>query len=213
MADYKEPARELARLFPSSPELCYTPRPQIIRRNSPRCSGRSLRGAGRSRLRGNVQEIGKVLPAIFKGHMRRANPPLVEILAPLWPRVAGRSIAARSLPVAFEAGTLTVATRSPSWAAQLRRLAEEIRAAVNSFLGGPLVKNVRIRLSAGASAAWGPPEGAIRGFNQTPPSSAPGPLDAGKLQFLDGEARLDPEIARIVERSYAKYFSRGASRR
>ena len=153
------------------------------------------------------------MPAIFKSHMRRANPPLVEVLAPLWPRVAGKSIAARSLPVAFEAGTLTLATRSPSWAAQLRRLAEEIRAAVNSFLGGPLVKNVRIRLSAGASAAWGPPEGAIRGFNQTPPSSAPGPLDAGKLQFLDGEARLDPEIARIVERSYAKYFSRGASRR
>src|SRR5439155_13307595 len=77
------------------------------------CSGRSLRGAWRSRLRGNVQEIGKVLPAIFKGHMRRANPPLVEVLAPLWPRVVGKSIAARSQPVAFEAGTLTLATRSP----------------------------------------------------------------------------------------------------
>ena len=160
----------------------------------------------------DVQEIGKVLPAVFKSHWRRANPPLVEVLAPLWPRVAGKSIAAHSLPVAFQAGTLTVATWSPSWAAQLRRLAEEVRAAVNSFLGGPLVKNVRIRLSADANSVRGPLEGAIRGFSKTPPSSAPGP-DAGKLQFPDSEAKLDPEIARIVERSYAKYFARVASRR
>jgi hypothetical protein len=164
-------------------------------------------------LRGEVQEIGKVLPAIFKGPMRRANPPLLEVLAPLWPRVAGKSIAARSLPVAFQAGTLTVATRSPSWAAQLRCLAEEIRAAVNSFLGGPLVKNVRIRLSADANSAWAPPERAIRGLSETPPSLELRPLDAGKLQFPESEAKLDPEIARIVERSYAKYFARGASRR
>ena len=160
----------------------------------------------------DVQEIGKVLPAVFKSHWRRANPPLVEVLAPLWPRVAGKSIAAHSLPVAFQAGTLTVATWSPSWAAQLRRLAEEVRAAVNSFLGGPLVKNVRIRLSADANSVRGPLEGAIRGFKVETPRTL-GPLDAGKLQFPDSEAKLDPEIARIVERSYAKYFARVASRR
>jgi hypothetical protein len=127
--------------------------------------------------------------------------------------VVGKSIAARSLQVAFEAGTLTVATRSPSWAAQLRCLAEEIRAAVNSFLGGPLVKNVRIRLSADANLACGTVEGAIPGFRVERPSSAPGLLDADKLRVPDSEAKLDPEIARIVGRSYTKYFARGAGRR
>ncbi|PYU92198.1 MAG: hypothetical protein DMG25_12540 [Acidobacteria bacterium] len=161
-----------------------------------------------------MQEIGRVLPAVFKGHLRRANPPLVEVLAPLWPRVAGKSIAAHSLPIAFQAGTLTVATRSPSWAAQLSRLAEEIRAVVNSFLGGPLVKNVRIRLSTDTKSACGASESAVRRFKvETPPSLTLGLLDAGKLQFPDSEAKLDPEIARIVERSYAKYFARGASKR
>ena len=159
-----------------------------------------------------MQEIGRVLPAVFKGHLRRANPPLVEVLAPLWPRVAGKSIAAHSLPIAFQAGTLTVATRSPSWAAQLSRLAEEIRAVVNSFLGGPLVKNVRIRLSADTKSACGASESAVRRFKVETPLAL-GPLDAGKLQFPDSGAQLDPEIARIVERSYAKYFARVASRR
>jgi predicted nucleic acid-binding Zn ribbon protein len=102
-----------------------------------------------------VLEIGKVLPAVFKGHMRRVNPPLVEILAPLWPCVAGKSIAERSEPIAFEAGVLTLAAQSASWAAQLGSMAEEIRAQVNAFLGAPLVKKLRVRLSAGVNPTFG----------------------------------------------------------
>ena len=69
---------------------------------------------------------------------------MVEILAPLWPRVAGKAIAANSRPVAFAAGTLTVAAAGP-WAAQLDFMSEEIRAAINAYLGREVVKKVKLR--------------------------------------------------------------------
>ena len=55
-----------------------------------------------------MEEIGKTLPAVFKRHVRGSNPQLVEILAPLWSRVAGKGIAEHSRPVAFWSGTLTL---------------------------------------------------------------------------------------------------------
>ncbi|PYV22085.1 MAG: hypothetical protein DMG24_17830 [Acidobacteria bacterium] len=82
-----------------------------------------------------VQEIGKALPSVFKGHMQGANPPLVEVLAPLWPCVAGKSVAARSRPIAFDAGTLTLSAESPSWATQLGSMAKSgPRSTVSSAL-------------------------------------------------------------------------------
>jgi predicted nucleic acid-binding Zn ribbon protein len=112
------------------------------------CRGVSgLSGRLTRRQRGkHVQEIGTVLPAIFKQYVQRGQPRLVEVLAPFWPRVTGKAIAANSRPVFFAAGTLVVTTPLSPWAVQLRGMSEEIRAAVNSFLGGPVVKRLRIEL-------------------------------------------------------------------
>jgi hypothetical protein len=57
-----------------------------------------------------------------------------------------RKTSAPYCSVAFTAGTLTVATSVPPWAVQLRSMSEEIRAAVNDFLGGPVVKKLRVEL-------------------------------------------------------------------
>lgn len=91
-----------------------------------------------------MREISAVFPAIFRGYLRGGDPRVVEILAPLWPRVAGKAIAANSRPVAFAAGTLTVAAAGP-WAVQLAFLSEEIRAAINAYLGREVVKKVTLR--------------------------------------------------------------------
>ena len=93
-----------------------------------------------------MEEIGNILPALFRTHLRRDSAPLLEILVPLWPRIAGRGIAEHSQPVAFVAGILTLRTSCTPWAGQLRRMTEEIRAEVNSFLGCPVVKKVRVQL-------------------------------------------------------------------
>ncbi|HEV2493677.1 MAG TPA: DUF721 domain-containing protein [Terriglobia bacterium] len=102
-----------------------------------------------------MQGIGSVLPAVLKSCMQRGRPRIVEILEPFWPRVAGKAIAANSAPIAFVSGTLTVATSAPPWAVQLRGMSEEIRAAVNDFLGEPVVKKLRIELKLDLKLAVG----------------------------------------------------------
>lgn len=98
-----------------------------------------------------MREIGAVFPAVFRGYLRGGDPRVVEILAPLWPRVAGKAIAANSRPVAFAAGTLTVAAAGP-WAAQLAFMADEMRAAINAYLGREVVKKVSLRKAPSVSA-------------------------------------------------------------
>ena len=75
-----------------------------------------------------MEEVGNILPAVFKRRLRLGGATVADILAPLWARVAGKAMAEQSRPVAFEAGTLTLETGCPSWAVELRRMAEEIRA-------------------------------------------------------------------------------------
>ncbi len=91
-----------------------------------------------------MEEIGKILPGVFKSRVHAREGGLAEILAPFWPRVAGKPIAEHSRPVDFHIGTLTLWADSSAWATALRQLAEEIRAEINSFLGLPIVKRLRI---------------------------------------------------------------------
>lgn len=93
-----------------------------------------------------MEEIGKLLPSIFKNQFRREDARVVEVLGPLWARVAGRSIAEHSRPLTFVTGTLTLATTCPTWAAQLRQMTEEIRGEINRFLGCLVVKKLRVQL-------------------------------------------------------------------
>ena len=92
-----------------------------------------------------MEEIVKILPGLFRRQLQRADARVVEVLAPLWPHVAGEPMAERSRPVAFASGTLTLATDCSSWNTQLRQMAEEIRAEINSFLGRPVVKHIRVQ--------------------------------------------------------------------
>lgn len=147
-----------------------------------------------------MEEIGKILPAVFKREMRRRDSALVDLLTPLWPRVVGKAIAQNSSPVSFAEGTLTLATSCSSWATQLRHLAEEIRAEINGFLGSPVVKKLRIKHTLTAVREESPAP-ARAGVAETFPVEPPRP---------DGAAQLDPEISGIVERSFAKYFTRRA---
>ncbi len=102
-----------------------------------------------------MEEIGKILPAVLKKRIQQGGPGTLGLLAPFWPQVAGKPLARHVQPVAFKAGTLTLATPHPNWAAQLREMQEEIRAEINSFLGAPVVKKLRI-LESGDSDRHGP---------------------------------------------------------
>ncbi len=150
-----------------------------------------------------MQEIGRVLPALFKGYLAPEGSRVLELLVPLWPRMTGKAVAAHSYPVSFDSGLLTVATSDPNWAKQLRGLSEQIKVEVNSFWGRALVNKVRI-VEQKHSA---PPK--IKQASASNPSRLAGNIGSARgLTPPDDAARLDPEIRQILARSYAKYFDR-----
>ncbi len=155
-----------------------------------------------------MEDIGKLLPAAFIRETRRAGPFLVEILTALWPRVAGKPLALQCRPAAFDAGTLTLVTECSSWAAELPRVAEAIRAEINCFLGEPVVKKLRVRYQPNLDR----PE-IIQTSETRDPKQKSRLGDEFRSSTFDvrscgGEAGLDPEVARIVARSFSKYFGR-----
>ena len=146
----------------------------------------------------NVDEIGKILPSWFRKQIRRADPHLLEILLPMWPRIAGKTMALHSQPAFFASGVLTVTTDCATWGTQLRQMTEEIRAEINGFLGVPMVKKLRIKTVTEPSL-----------FSLPRPSrpAAP-PAPALGEQAVDTTAIADREIASALATSFAKYFNR-----
>lgn len=144
-----------------------------------------------------MREIGVILPSVLRQQVRGTDSALAELLAPLWPRVVGRALAQQCRPLAFEEGTLTVETSCTAWAAELRRLREEVRAVVNGYLGKPVVKKLRVQYAASETPAERP--SAARVTLPVPASTPSLPDELGKL---------DAEISGIVARSFSKYFSR-----
>jgi hypothetical protein len=145
-----------------------------------------------------VDEIGKILPSWFGKQIRRADPHLLEILLPLWPRIAGKTMAQHSQPAFFASGVLTVTTDCATWGTQLRQMTEEIRAEINGFLGQAIVRKLRIKTVTEPSL-FSPP----RSSRQTAP-----PAPALTAPAMDTTAIADPEIASALATSFAKYFHR-----
>jgi hypothetical protein len=145
----------------------------------------------------DVDEVGKLLPVVFGNQIRRAEPHLLEILIPLWSRLAGKMLARHSLPIAFESGVLTLTTDCAMWGAQLRQMTEEIRTQVNRFLGQAVVKKLVVKKAAQPELfhTWGLAEKAVVRN-----------LPAGR--FVDTTSIADPEVAQAIAGSYAKYFAR-----
>ena len=146
-----------------------------------------------------MEDLGNILPRVLKKHVRSETGPVMAVLTGVWPRVAGRAMAAQARPLEFSAGRLTLAVTCPNWAVQLKVLREEIRSAINQSLGRALVRQVRVKLvshhDADARVAAGRDE--------------PAPMVATWIgPDLPALAQLEPQLREIVSRSYAKYFAR-----
>ena len=96
-----------------------------------------------------MEEISKILPLIFKAQVRRSNPRVVEVLAPLWPLVTGKPMARHSCPVDFEEGTLTLECDCLAWSAEMRRISDDIVTQINRYLGVQAVRKLKVRCVPG----------------------------------------------------------------
>jgi predicted nucleic acid-binding Zn ribbon protein len=135
-----------------------------------------------------LEKIARILPAVLKGQVRRTEPPLIEVLAPLWPCVAGKAMAEHCRPIAFNQGTLTLIAECSTWRTQLQQMAEEIRAEVNSFLGKPIVRRLRVLKAGQRDSA-----------EQTARHIL---LDKSRARWEDRAARIDPPPARRGRTSF-----------
>jgi hypothetical protein len=145
-----------------------------------------------------VEGVGKILPAVLKKHLCRPDESLLAVLAPLWPSIIGKGIARQCRPVAFAAGTLTIATSCPTWAAQFRQLADEIRTCINRFLGGNLVRKLKVRVDPSIDTA---------SVIAVPENDAP--IGVQSRGEVNAATPLEPDVARVLQQSCAKYFARG----
>ncbi len=146
-----------------------------------------------------MKELGELWPQLFKDRVLGGEAPVLLIVTPLWPRIVGKPIAREVQPVAFCNGVLTLEAPSESWVIQLRSMSEQVRSRVNGFLGGPLVKDLRVRRRY------------ARGTQAKSDSEDSGPdlpLAAAAKLWADADVKLDRDVAGIVERSFTKYFSR-----
>ena len=147
-----------------------------------------------------MEELVNIWPQIFKKRALGSRAPLLLVLVPLWPRVVGKLIAREAQPVGFCDGVLTVAASSECWVIQLRNMSEQVRCQINEFLGGPAVKKLRVR----RHAAWETQASLAPVKDHQPP---PLPDAAADLWARSG-AQLEGDLAGVVKRSFAKYFSR-----
>ncbi len=145
-----------------------------------------------------MDEIGKILPSVLLKQIGGTEPRLLEILVPLWARIAGRNMAQHSQPASFASGMLTLATDSAAWTTQLRHMSKEILAEINRFLGQPIVKKLRIKTVTQPGLFSSPRP--LRG------TALPAPPMMEKA--IDTALLTDPEIASALASSYAKYFNR-----
>jgi len=135
-----------------------------------------------------MEEIGKILLQVLKPEFDRTEPPVVEVLAPLWPKVVGKALARECQPTAFRGGVLTLATEDEGWGETLEHMKEEIRRNVNQFLGKPLVTQLRVRRAGDARGS-----GRSRGWGEGTPGLWPGQ-----------EAVMASRIPQWAKRSSAK---------
>jgi hypothetical protein len=145
-----------------------------------------------------VEGVGKILPAVLQKQLHRSDASLLELLAPLWPNVVGKGVARQCQPVSFASGTLTISTSCPTWAVQFRQLADEIRACINRFLGREFVKKLRVRVDP-----------AMGGGDFRTGLGTNTPIDISSVNELGNAASLEPDVAHVMQQSYAKYFARG----
>lgn len=123
---------------------------------------------------------------------------MLDILLPLWPRIAGKNMAQHSQPSFFAAGVLTLTTDGGPWGTQLRHMTEEIRAGINGFLGQPIVRKLRIKTVTYPGL-----------FFASRPSRGTAPPAPPRLeQAFDTASIPDPEVAGALASAYSKYFNR-----
>ena len=142
------------------------------------------------------------------------NPLQIAEVFGSWAQIVGEQVAARCEPASLGRGVLKVWAATPTWANELKYLAPEVIRRVNTSLGGPVVKELKVALrpagggkgrERGAAAA---PDRAGRraaprgsGGGRSSPAAKPAPPSAAELEAV-ASGIDDADLAAAVQRAF-----------
>lgn len=131
----------------------------------------------------SARGIAAVLAPITRPAFRRRAPAAAQLMAD-WPQLAGPELAARSAPIKFAGGTLTLGCTGPT-AMELQLLEPQIIARLNLALGHAMVERVRFVQQSPRLPAT-PQARAIRRDTKPPPGLPDGELGAALARLYQG---------------------------
>jgi predicted nucleic acid-binding Zn ribbon protein len=104
-----------------------------------------------------MQQAGKILRGALR-RLKRPEQPL-DWLVGVWPLVVGKRLAERTRPLACAAGVLEIGVTSAAWRDQLAEMIVSLRAQINRWWGGELVRQVKlVAVPATLPVGKAPPE-------------------------------------------------------
>lgn len=146
-----------------------------------------------------MERVRNIVPRILGPQVKGFNHAVVEILKPLWPIVVGRAIAEHSRPMVLLEGTLKIETHSTSWNLELHKMIDEIRRAINRFLGSRVVHRIIFEYQPNTDGKKREST-TVAEQSKEIRSLVPVPSQVG--------ADLSPGLKETFRSSMAKYFSR-----
>lgn len=134
----------------------------------------------------------------------------LDLLVAVWPLMVGSRLAAHTRPVGWNGARLDVSVDDGPWQAQLERLSRPIRAKVNTWWGGNLVREVRFVASKRKRRTAPPPEPPLALEQAKPSEAAVEDRLRGVLKELEGplEGISDDELRELIARVASRYLSK-----
>jgi hypothetical protein len=160
------------------------------------------RGVDNGRMRRTFEPMRELLERVVRGLdlERELRNHSVETV---WARVAGPRLAPHTRAGPLRGGRLTVEARSAAWMHDVALRREELRARLNTELGGPVVEEIRVRLGGAFPSLGGEPA--------REPALTDRELEAAAHELA--EAGGGDEGARLAARARALQKRRVAARR
>ena len=146
-----------------------------------------------------MERVRNIVPRILGPQVKGFDHAVVEILKPLWPIVVGRAMAEHSRPMVLLGGTLKIETHAASWNLELHKMVDEIRRAINRFLGSRVVHRIIFE--------YQPNTDGKKKESVTVAEQSKGIRNLVSVPSQVG-ADLSPGLKEIFRSSMAKYFSR-----
>jgi predicted nucleic acid-binding Zn ribbon protein len=92
------------------------------------------------------QRLGRALDRLM-GTLRAPSVDVLDSVFTRWPEIVGDDVAAHSRPVSIDGSTLVVSVDDPTWASEVRWLANEVVARVVEVSGSDRVSTVEVRVA------------------------------------------------------------------